>query len=235
MTKLYCSSGAGGCGAFLADRRVHVAVAVDHARDFEGGRPEQADVLAHRTVDRDHGLGAEQDVRAGAAIRRIEDIVAEIVVVADLRFGELERHRRHVRIDHRQAVRHHRAGADAAQERIVVALVGAHVRAGLLDLVQVPADVAHVSRDERRVAEQHAEELRIADAQDDALQQMVEAEHRVGHTDLQEHHAQPRDHIDRDEPEDQRAKKPTAEMPSSDSAEAPKPAPALAAEDCSHR
>ena len=57
-----------------------------------------------------------------------------------------------------------------------MALVGAHVRAGLLDLVQVPADVAHVVHDERAVAEQHAEEFRVADAQDDALHQVVEAE-----------------------------------------------------------
>ena len=208
----------------LVDRGVHVAVAVDHARDFEGGRAEQADVLAHRAVDRDHGLGAEQHVRAGPAVRRIEDVVAEIVVLADLRLGELERRRRHVRVDHRQPVGDHRAAADVAEERIVVALVGAHVRAGLLDLVQVPADVAHVVDDERRVAEQHAEEFRVADAQDDALHQVVEAERRIGHAGLQEQHAQARDGVDRRRAQQRIApKNSAAEMPSSDSVEAPRP------------
>ena len=183
----------------LVDRGIHVAVALDHARDFERGRAEQADILAHRTVDRDHGLGAEQALRAGAAIRRIEDVVAEIIVLADLRFAQLERRRRGVHVDHRQAVGDHRAGADIAQERIVVALVGAHVRAGLLDRVQLPADIAHVIHDERRVAEQHAEEFVVRYAQDDALQQVMDAEGRIGDAFLQEHHAQARHGIDRAE------------------------------------
>ena len=99
--------------------------------------------------------------------------------------------------------------ADVAEERVVVALVGAHVRAGLLDLVQVPADVAHVVHDERAVAEQHAEELRVAGAQDDALQQVVEAEGRVGHARLQEHHAEPRDGVDRRKPEHRSSRRTT--------------------------
>ena len=109
-----------------------------------------------------------------------------------------------------------------------MALVGAQVRAGLLDLVQVPADVAHVVHDERAVAEQHAEELRIADAQDDALHQVVEAEGRVGHAGLQEQHAQARDRVDRGEREDQRAEEPR--QPKRRAATASRPMPRLAPE-----
>ena len=134
-----------GATRLLVERRIHVAIAIDHARNLEGRRTEQPDVLAHRAVDRDHGLGAEQDVGSGATIRRIGDVVAQKVVVADLRLGKPERRRRHLHVDHRQPVRNHRAAADIAEERIVVPLVGAHVRAGLMDRVQVPADVAHVA------------------------------------------------------------------------------------------
>ncbi len=131
----------------LVERRVHVAIAVDHARNFEGRRAEQPDVLAHRAVDRDHGHGAEQNVGSCATIRRVGDGVAQKVVVADLRLVKPERRRRHLHVDHRQPVRNHRAAADIAEKRIVVSKVGAHVRAGLIDRVQVPADVAHVRRD----------------------------------------------------------------------------------------
>ena len=137
-----------GATRLLVERRLNVAIAVDHARDLEGRRAEQPDVLAHRAVDRDHGLGAEQDVGSGATIRRVGDEVAQKVVVADLRLCKPERRRRHMHVDHRQPVRNHRAAADIAEKRVVVSLVAAHVRAGLNDLVQVPADVAHVRRDE---------------------------------------------------------------------------------------
>ncbi len=131
----------------FVEGRVRVAIAVDHARNLEGWRAEQPDVLAHRAVDRDHGHGAEQNVGSGATIRRVGDSVAQKVIVADLRLGKPERRRRHLHIDHRQAVRNHRATADIAEKRVVVSKGGAHVRAGLIDRVQVPADVAHVRRD----------------------------------------------------------------------------------------
>ena len=113
----------------LAHGADEVLVAVDRARDLEARRAEQPDVLAHRPVDRDHDLGAEQAVRAGLAFGRIVDVVAEIVAVADLHLAELERGVRHLGIDHRQPVGHHRAAADVAQERVVVPLVGAEVGA----------------------------------------------------------------------------------------------------------
>ena len=137
-----------GATRLLVERRVHVAIAADHARNLEGRRAEKPDVLTHRAVDRDHGLGAEQDVGSGATIRRVGDAVAQKVVVADLRLGKPERRCRHLHIDHLQPVRNHRAAADITEKRVVVLLVGAHVRAGLIDRVQVPADVAHVPHDE---------------------------------------------------------------------------------------
>ena len=137
-----------GATRLLVERRVHVAIAVDHARNLEGRRAEQPDVLAHRAVDRDHGLGAEQDVVSGSTVRRVADVVAQKVVVADLRLGKPERRRRHLHVDHRQPVRNHRAAADIGEKRVAVTLAAAHVRAGLIDRVQVPANVAHVRRDE---------------------------------------------------------------------------------------
>ncbi len=133
-----------GATRLLVERRVHVAIAVDFARNLEGRRTEQPDVLAHWAVDRDHGLGAEQDVGSGATIRRVGDAIAQKILVADLRLGKPERRRRHLHVDHLQPVRNHRATTDIAEKRVVVLLVGAHVRASLIDRVQVPADVAHV-------------------------------------------------------------------------------------------
>ena len=49
------------------------------------------------------------------------------------------------------------------------------------------------------------EEVRVADAPDDALQQVVEAEIRVGHAGPQRHHAETRDDIHGRQPEAERA------------------------------
>jgi hypothetical protein len=146
---------AAGFGAEGADQGL---VAVDDARNLETGRAQQPDILAHGTIDRDHDLGAEETIRAGAPIRRIVDIVAKIVAIADASPGEPERRARLVHVDHRQPVRDHCPAADVAEERIIVLLVGAEVRAGLLYLVQVPADKPHVVDDRGAVAEQEIEQ-----------------------------------------------------------------------------
>ena len=62
---------------------VEAVVPVDRAGDFEAGGAEQPDPLADRAGDRDHGLGGDQAVIAGAGAGRVGDVVAEEVPFAD--------------------------------------------------------------------------------------------------------------------------------------------------------
>ncbi len=97
-------------------------VSIHHARDFEGRRTKQPDILADGTIDRHHDLGSKKAVGAGFASGWVVDSIAQVVAIADLDLGELKRRTRYDRIAHRQTVGDHRPAADAAQKRIVVAL-----------------------------------------------------------------------------------------------------------------
>src|SRR5208282_4913377 len=70
-------------------------------------------------------------------------------------------------------------GADRAQERIVVGLLAAKIRAAARAAAESPADEAQISLDEHAVAEQQVEKRRIAERFHQELQRVVEAVERI--------------------------------------------------------
>src|SRR5208283_3859935 len=104
---------------------------------------------------------------------------AEEVALADAACAELERAARHREVPAPQAVGRDRVGADRAQERVVLALLAAEVRAGLIAEAELPADPAQIGLDEHAVAEHQVEETRVAKRLHDLLHRMVEAVERI--------------------------------------------------------
>ena len=51
-----------GATRLLVERRVHVTITRSTLRGISKAGEPTVDVLAHRAVDRDHGLGAQQDI-----------------------------------------------------------------------------------------------------------------------------------------------------------------------------
>ncbi len=178
----------------VADALDQLLVALDHARDFEGRRAQEADILAHRPVDRHHDLGAQKHVVARAPVRRIEDVVAEIVALADLGMLEPEGGGRFVDVDHVETVRHHGARADLAEQRVVLLLVAAEVGARLDHRVEVPAKRADIVHDGRTVTEEQVEQPGVRADLHDGLQPEMEAIKPVDAAGLQDEAEQARQH-----------------------------------------
>src|SRR5208337_3668732 len=95
---------------------------------------------------------------------------------------------------------------DRAQERIVLTLLAAEVRARLVAAVERPADPAQIRLDEHAVAEHQVEERRIAEARDDLMHSVMEAEERVDAALGQEGVGEPGQGVDGGKSPDQRSR-----------------------------
>jgi hypothetical protein len=97
-----------------------------------------------------------------------------------------------------------RVGADRAQERVVLALLAAEIRARLIAQAELPADPAQIGLDEGAVAEHQVEEARVAERLHDLLHRMTEAIERIDPALDQEDVGEPRRRVDNQDSDDER-------------------------------
>ena len=151
-------------------------VAQHRARDLEGRRAEQADVLAQRAVQRHHHPSGQQAVvaqrRAGGQQHRIAGEAPR----AQPGRTDAPAARAGLDLGHRQPVGDHRARAEVAQSGQVMLLRQAEVRAGLLDAADkaVADHRAQPGHHIRTVAGQHVVPARVAPGGDQAEQPVVQ-------------------------------------------------------------
>ena len=158
---------------------VEPAVPGHRPGDLEAGRPQQTDVLEDLPLQRDHHLGGQQTVVAGAATRRVGDVVPEEVVRADRDLADAERRAGVVGVEDEQGVGHHRPGANAGEQWVVVRHHHAEVRPGLLDVAEPVPDPTQVVDDRGAVSEEEREERPVTQQLDHPLSPVVEAVQRI--------------------------------------------------------
>ena len=151
----------------------------DFARNFEGRRAEQADILANRTVDRHRDLGRQKAVVAGPPLRRIEHRVADERPPAERHGHDAERAMAEFHVEHHEPVRDHRPGSDLHIARRLHDRRATEIGTRLPHVRLAHAQPAEIVDRERAVAEHRLEALRECKEREPLRGQMVRAVHRI--------------------------------------------------------